>query len=850
MSMKNIFKKYTAIFISIAIFFQGIACYGREIAVDTTLQPETIFTRSETSDSFFRFTARYVWEYLLGIENDPRNQNVFRIRHMAESLIESIKNSKYIPRALKNFIPCEILVRKITGDILLDFGDYKIRYFNPNIEIEDAGVKTFYEKYDVIERKIGKYLVKEMLVSKELFRRSHPKQTVKDISSIQNKKPRNFYFKIKNGIIEIQNFFIILMEKFFNSLWQKQVIININGCLKGYWNREVNGFYSVRDIVNCAKNNGWGITEKNINELERIFGLYPDKINDVAQHALRVTMLSILIYSRLPLEHKKSYEEFFSLIKAGVSHDIGKRDGDILQIVSKNGSLTQEEREKIKQHIHKTLRILEANDVRLEPAVLSAIEAHHPWYNGKFPVEAIERILFISDQIDARYDVSRPYHPRTVKYFTTVKIPPILENFFHERLLDKNVYTAVLDILNNTGYKDIVTSTYAPYQKFNIKYFLTAKNNPKTIAPEFPQKKDLQVLRFGQLSNEELDRINALNKDLGIQNEFEEIQSKILEKELRSPFIVFWEEENKIRAYSIFNFSKNRTNVNVHIVALEPNYEKTFGREHLMRTLFDELKKRGINYICFMNKYIEIIKTKFMIIPAEKEKRTSAADLKILKQTIENNLSKIIPSLLHYMIEMSEKKSIENKQEKILLFIDTSNFYMDSAVLCRELERLLKGLVLVKENNKTLGAFLNNIEIKYGKWEKSLNEKLAIKGENTIIITGNYNNPDFIQIKGRGIIAKIDREAASMENIYIPVFETTFLAIAKYLKWNNKDMERYYKGIPNVIKVEDLSVEDYKKIFDYNETELIVRLVKNAEVFREDELIDIFSSARQFLFSA
>ncbi|MCK5450937.1 MAG: UPF0489 family protein [Candidatus Omnitrophica bacterium] len=118
-------------------------------------------------DTFLMLASGYLGKYLVGIENDPKNQNVPRIKRILESALQEIDSAAELPVEFKNTLPKDTKVAVYEGSIIIDMGRFKIRYFNHNVpDVEIPSRENLEEEYDVIEKRIGRYLTRQILVRK------------------------------------------------------------------------------------------------------------------------------------------------------------------------------------------------------------------------------------------------------------------------------------------------------------------------------------------------------------------------------------------------------------------------------------------------------------------------------------------------------------------------------------------------------------------------------------------------------------------------------------------------------------------------------------------------------------
>ncbi|RKY43125.1 MAG: hypothetical protein DRP85_00370 [Candidatus Makaraimicrobium thalassicum] len=171
---KPVLIKVIALLLSISMLWQGVVWAEPDAFSKHTLQPQTLFTRPGLQDTFLMLASGYLGVYLNGIENDPRNQNVARIRSLVNSALAQIRDSEDIPPEFKKTIPHNVKLRQQKSAVIMDMGQYKIRYFNhriPGSEIpstEESGIS-----YEVLQTYVGRYLSRQILIQKALSSPPH-----------------------------------------------------------------------------------------------------------------------------------------------------------------------------------------------------------------------------------------------------------------------------------------------------------------------------------------------------------------------------------------------------------------------------------------------------------------------------------------------------------------------------------------------------------------------------------------------------------------------------------------------------------------------------------------------------
>jgi putative nucleotidyltransferase with HDIG domain len=151
------------------------------------------------------------------------------------------------------------------------------------------------------------------------------------------------------------------------------------------------------------------LNELNWGTLEALARAIDAKSHWTAGHSERVTNLALKIGRVLGL----TQEEMDFLHRAGLLHDIGKL-GTPMNILDKEGKLTKEEEQVMREHVHLGVRILEPIAAYAE--VVPMVLHHHESFNGEgYPNglagDAISlggRIFAVADSFDALTS-DRPY---------------------------------------------------------------------------------------------------------------------------------------------------------------------------------------------------------------------------------------------------------------------------------------------------------------------------------------------------------------------------------------------------------------------------------------------------------
>ncbi|KJJ84015.1 secreted protein [Candidatus Omnitrophus magneticus] len=424
----------------------------------TNLQPQTLITDG-TAESIFISTTKYLWTCLEKIKETPENLNVPRIEQIVSSIFNTLKQSPNIPENIKKSYANFDIIPSQT-DVIIKFNDFLVRYFNPTI----PGSKKLNQPFDsiyteLLESQKGLYLSMQLFKQKNtLTQKINAPASVDTIKIPENtvKQAQTLSEKIK----------LYLSKKIYNSFikWLK---------------KSLTVHYDVKNIEKHLKKYGWKIPAESRSSTlklwEKIYRLYPPSLYGTAQHALRGALFGITIYSSLTCDLKeKNFEELNNLITASLAHDLGKGFGEIRELTLKEGIFNQQEREKMKLHVEKSLEILEKSNIKINKKIEQAILTHHPFYKGNIPKEIIDQILYIVDQIDARQDVGRSYRKMRLRSWNPYRIQEAFEEAIEKKWISQMVYNTITNLVNskNPEYMRLVLSTYYPCHRFILKNIL------------------------------------------------------------------------------------------------------------------------------------------------------------------------------------------------------------------------------------------------------------------------------------------------------------------------------------------------------------------------------------------
>ena len=242
--------------------------------------------------------------------------------------------------------------------------------------------------------------------------------------------------------------------------------------------------------------------------------------------------------------------------------------------------------------------------------------------------------------------------------------------------------------------------------------------------------------------------------------------------------------------------------------------------------------------------YQEEVFSRFLASPRPDDPRRFIDSL--FRQRILEGMEKdVMPCLVNALIAVSERK------EKVILALDID---LGEGQINTLLEKLIRVIPALKDNNEDLKRFLDNLHVIKGTG-RDLSLRLnnvtdpsrgSAKKEDVIIVTKDSNAEHFRDFKGAATMAVVD-DGAFPETAYLPLLEIMLFAISKHLGWDKKALLKYYGMIPNVVSVEDLNPGDYAGLFGGDERLLVIRLVPDAVQFDKEELREMMDSIKVML---
>ena len=259
----------------------------------------------------------------------------------------------------------------------------------------------------------------------------------------------------------------------------------------------IRGRFGVRDIYSCLKKYGWKLPKTSedmiVGRWQRVIDGYPKELDFVAQHAIRVAMLSILIYSKSEKkERTRLPKQLRDLITASLAHDLGKAHSEIKELAVSSKKFSDSERETMRRHSERSVEALEelfkGTKPRITNRVKTFIKYHHPGYYLK-QGESIHRlssradvsakdiediqIIFAADEVDARHDQQRPHRKEKAHSWQERRILEPLDDHVENGRLSQTVRDGVEYFVTDTNsenktYLEIVTATYDFWQRLMI----------------------------------------------------------------------------------------------------------------------------------------------------------------------------------------------------------------------------------------------------------------------------------------------------------------------------------------------------------------------------------------------
>ncbi|MFH1836588.1 MAG: hypothetical protein ABH862_00555 [Candidatus Omnitrophota bacterium] len=307
-----------------------------------TLAAPTVFTGLSHEDTFFVLASGYLSRFLLNIENDPKNQSVASLRTSINKELRKIKNGSDIPDKDRILIPDKVTYEPYKAAVLLDLGPFKVRYFNHNIpdaefpEKNDPG-----NSYKVLQEKVGKYLTRQIIIQRELTKKSHWHDRRIDIALPKERIRDNL-----SKVVEMAPKIIAALPEHFKP-YQK------NGLYNNIMNVDIDEYIGALDIFSEMA----GDTEMTAGKLEEYmlkFYFYMDetanKVKDTygyhdVKGAKKVQEVILSIFNPKNVEEiekdpiRFSARAFVDIVNAQAFHNGNHRAADIVMnfILIKNG---------------------------------------------------------------------------------------------------------------------------------------------------------------------------------------------------------------------------------------------------------------------------------------------------------------------------------------------------------------------------------------------------------------------------------------------------------------------------------------------------------------------------------
>ncbi|MGB3082982.1 MAG: hypothetical protein WBB86_08380, partial [Candidatus Omnitrophota bacterium] len=158
---KNIIRALS-IFLSITMFWQGIAWAAPDLFIRENLQVRTLITRDDAAASLLTAVPAYFLSYIQKLEREIENHNIFTIRRFLEKAINDIASSDFFKRSAQEVLPA-VGGSLEKGDVVINLGNIVVRYYNPTITGEEKPAPA----YNVLSNeKIGKYFSRQILMKR------------------------------------------------------------------------------------------------------------------------------------------------------------------------------------------------------------------------------------------------------------------------------------------------------------------------------------------------------------------------------------------------------------------------------------------------------------------------------------------------------------------------------------------------------------------------------------------------------------------------------------------------------------------------------------------------------------
>ncbi|MFQ5952448.1 MAG: hypothetical protein ACE5JK_03480, partial [Candidatus Omnitrophota bacterium] len=158
--------KIIAVLVSLLMLWQGVVWANPDIFKKDTLHAQSLLQLASQEDSFLKVATAYLLKNLAWIEEDPYYRNLYNIEQFARDAIKRLKRSGKLPKSFIKKLPSDVVTKcPITGDVIIDLGAGKLRYFNPNISQNEPPDSD--PSFQLQETQgFGKYLARQILIQK------------------------------------------------------------------------------------------------------------------------------------------------------------------------------------------------------------------------------------------------------------------------------------------------------------------------------------------------------------------------------------------------------------------------------------------------------------------------------------------------------------------------------------------------------------------------------------------------------------------------------------------------------------------------------------------------------------
>ncbi|MFH1877452.1 MAG: hypothetical protein ABH883_01415 [Candidatus Omnitrophota bacterium] len=225
---------------------------------------------------------------------------------------------------------------------------------------------------------------------------------------------------------------------------------------------------------------------------------------------------------------------------------------------------------------------------------------------------------------------------------------------------------------------------------------------------------------------------------------------------------------------------------------------------------------------------------------------------------IMSNIEYLMPRLKQGLMDVSQMEEAaaeleagrpaREEKKKVILYFDTCLWKGTSPELEKKIELFVRVFENIKYTNKFLSPEIENIEVKGCTTEQILRQLEKGDQNNSIIFTDKEKIFRFDKVKGKPVIAGIEKSDKISGDFYLPLIEIVYFALARYLNMHTDKLYEYYKRIPNAPSLENLSIDEYKSLFfDEQGKVFVIKILPEASKYETNLLVEIVSWITLFL---